>query len=234
MARYTIAYSAFVNNLQEVQELLVLAEKNQVDNVYFVRCTAKERRDLYITAIILLSNCIKEYIENLAELILCKVVEKRIRKAKLPQQLLYFFPKDLLDDIYNTEEPEYIAKKIKKLFSCDYFLGGSDYFNDNFRKDLFVYGFSNPGCRSIRLFFSRFGYINYSCDLENNLKSKYLLCTNMVDNVANEKNKIAHGYVTTITTPGDLADMLNLTHLFCRSTDKVIGDWFKKIGCPIR
>ncbi len=234
MARYTIAYSAFVNNLQEVQEPYILAKTKQVSNVSLVTRSARERRDLNISAIIQLSYCIEEYIENLAELILCKVVEKRIRKAKLPQQLLYFLPKDLLDDICNTKDPEYIAEKIKKLFSRDYFLGGSDYFNDNFQKDLFVYGFSNPGYRSIRRFFARFGYKEYSYDLENILKSNYLLCTNMVNDVADEKNKIAHGDVTTISTPRDLTDMLNLTHLFCRSTDKVIGDWFKKLGCPIR
>ena len=234
MARYTTAYSTFVNNLQEVHELYKLA-KNQVSDVSLVNRSGSVSSVLCRSSIVLLSSHIEGYIEDLAVLILSKMVEKRIRKTELPKQFLYYLSKDLLDDISDTRDPERIAEKLKELFSRDYYIwDDSDFFNNDLRTDLFVHGFSNPGYMKIKRFFARFGYKKYSSDLGKFLKANYLSCTNMVNNVVDQRNKIAHGDVTTTSTPKDLADMLDLIHLFCRSTDIVIGDWFKKLGCPIR
>ena len=234
MARYTTAYSRFVDNLKEVQELYKLANK-QVGGVGIFDGSGAVRDALCRSAIVLLSSHIEGYIENLADVILSRIVEKQIRKEKLSPQFLYYLSKDLLDNIRDTEKPEGIAKKVKKLFSRDYHIWSeSDFFEEDLRIDLFVSGFSNPKFIRIRKFFARFGYGEYCRDLERSLKSNYPACMNMVNNVVDQRNKIAHGDVTTTSTPQDLVDMLNLIHLFCRSTDEVIGNWFSKLGCPIR
>ena len=234
MARYTTAYSKFVFNLKEVQALHKFA-KEQADGESMFNGSAAVRGALCRSAIVLLSSHVEGYIENLADIILYKIVEKRIRKTKLSPQFLYFLSKDLLDKICDTENPEGAAKKVQELFSRDYHIwDDSDYFGEDLQIDLFVSGFSNPKFVRIKRFFARFGYEDYSRDLGHNLKSNYKLCKNMVDNVVDQRNKIAHGDVTSTSTPRDLADMLELIQLYCRSTDEVIGGWFSKLGCPIR
>ena len=234
MARYTVTYSKFINNLQEVKALYTLANDQAVD-VGKPNSPLAVRDALCRSAIVLLSSHIEGYIENLAVLILSKIVEKRIHKSKLSPKFLYYMSKDLLDNICDTEHPEKIVDKVKQLFSRDnYIWGESDYFSEDLRIELFVSAFSNPKFESIKKFFARFGYKEYSYDLTVHLKSDYLPCKNMVNNVVDQRNKIAHGDVTSTATPKDLADMLELVQLFCRSTDKVVGDRFNNLGCPIR
>ena len=234
MARYTPAYSTFVNNLEEVTALYKLAIE-QAGEMGRSNDSVAVRGALCRSAIVLLSSHIEGYIENLADLILCRIVEKRIRKSKLSPRFLYYLSKDLLDNICDTENPDSISEKVKEFFSRDnYIWSDSDFFSEDLRIELFVSGFSNPKFKRIKLFFARFGYKEYSQDLGEHLKSNFLPCTNMVDNVVDQRNKIAHGDVTSTSTPKDLVDMLKLIHLFCHSTDVVIGDWFSELGCPIR
>ena len=234
MARYTTAYSKFVKNLREVEALNKLAKEHADDKV-LLNGSQAVRDALCRSAIVLLSSHIEGYIENLVELILFKIVEKRIPKTKLSLIFLYYLSKDLLVSICETESPYKVSKKVKKLFSRDYFIwSDNEFFCEDLQIDLFISEFSSPRFKRINKFFARFGYQEYSRDLRRNLKSKYDPCMNMVDNVVDQRNKIAHGDVSTTSTPKDLEDMLDLIYLFCRSTDEVVGNWFSELDCPLR
>ena len=56
----------------------------------------------------------------------------------------------------------------------------------------------------------------------------------MVDDVVDQRNRIAHGDFDTAGAPSDLQNMINLVKLYCRTADQVVGDWFRDKGCPIR
>ena len=86
----------------------------------------------------------------------------------------------------------------------------------------------------IEEFFARFGFDQFQRDLSRRLGGNYIPCRNMLDQVIEQRNKIAHGDTITIGTPTDLADMLRLVKQYCREADCVVGDWFRSIGCAIR
>ena len=233
MARYTEAYSEFVNRLPEVEMLCKLAKQHQ-------RAAGPFRgtevvRPLCRAGVVLLSSHIEGYIEDLSEVILRKVSENDTSKNILAPKFLYYFSRDLIDEIGNTTNPDKIAAKVQVLFSRDQDIWSSD---DKFREELasdrFVAGFSTPRFDEIRKFVGRFGYGDYRGDMGRQLRARYQPCINMVDNVVDQRNKIAHGDSVTTATPSDLVNMLELVRLFCRSTDVVVGNWFKTIGCPIR
>jgi hypothetical protein len=107
-------------------------------------------------------------------------------------------------------------------------------FNAPLPIDRFMRGFAVPSTDEIKKFFSRFGYSDYQNDLALLLKSNYKICLNMVDQVVDQRNKIAHGDLVVTSTPKDVRDMIDLVTIYCRSTDQVVGSWFTKQGCVIR
>ena len=78
------------------------------------------------------------------------------------------------------------------------------------------------------------GFEAFQHALAAQLKGNYLTCRNMVDNIVDQRNKIAHGDFVAAGTPGDLQDMISFLKLYCRNVDKIVADWFKSKGCPIR
>jgi hypothetical protein len=100
--------------------------------------------------------------------------------------------------------------------------------------DRFVADFHSPSFDKIVRMMGRFGYTNFRRDMAQNLQANFVLCTNMVNNVIDQRNKIAHGDLIVTATPQDLANMMQLVQLFCRSMDGVVATWFSNLRCPIR
>ena len=233
MARYTEAYSRFVSRVPEVDTLYNLANEH-IRSVGPLKSTGVVRA-LCRSGVVLLSSHIEGYVETLAEVILRRIVENTTPKQILASRFMYYFSKDVIDELRETKDPDKVSSKIEVLFRRDGDIWCS---KRNFEEDLpverFVSGFSTPRFDQIRVFVARFGYIDYSRDLGTYLRANFRPCTNMVDNVVDQRNKIAHGDIVTTATPSDLAAMLKLVRMFCRSTDVVVGNWFRSIGCPIR
>ena len=233
MARYTEAYSGFVRGVEEVRELVRLAKaENRTKRPLEDAPTA---RALCRAAVVLLSSRIEGYVEDLAEVIICRVVENGLPKQSLSPRLLYYCSKDVIDDIRNTKDPDKVAGKISTIFERDQDIWcARERFSEELPLERIVAGFSTPRFKEVRKFIARFGYNDYQGDLAKLLRAKYMPCRNMIDNVVEQRNKIAHGSVATTGTPRDVTSMLDLVQEFCRTTDVVVGNWFKSLGCPIR
>ena len=233
MRRYTEAYLHFVERLPEVETLYKLANQ-QLRSLGLLK-GGQAANPLCRAGVVLLSSHIEGYVEELSELILRRVVSTRTPKKRLAERFLYYFSKDMLDEIGDTRDPDKISAKIAALFDRDKDIWcAEEVFNEELPADRFVSGFSTPRFDQIQLFIARFGYKEYKRDLARTLEADFQPCTNMVDNVVHQRNKIAHGDAVTAATPADVAAMLKLVRLFCRSTDVVVGNWFRKLGCPIR
>ena len=233
MVRYTRAYSRFVDRLPEVEMLCRLA-RQQLRSEGPLR-GARMANPLCRAGVVLLSSHIEGYVEDLSDIILHRVYESRTPKQALAPRFLYYFSKDLIDEINDTRDPDKISVKMRDLFERDKDIWSS---NSEFQEELlserFASGFSTPKFNEIRRFVARFGYGDYRQDMGRHLEAKFRPCINMVDNVVDQRNKIAHGDAIATATPSDLASMLHLVRLFCRSTDVVVGNWFRTIGCSIR
>ena len=100
--------------------------------------------------------------------------------------------------------------------------------------ELFNKGFANPAFRKIKTYFNRFGYSTFSDDLSALLVANYQPTINMINHVANLRNKIAHGDTAVTETPADLGEMIRLVRMLCRSTDDVFARWCRVSLCSIR
>jgi RiboL-PSP-HEPN len=233
MPRYTAAYQALLQRLSEIEALNRLARRHSVK--LGVKQDAATANALCRASIVLLSSHLEGYVENLADVILQRIFQRALSKQKLAPRFLYYFSKDLLDELYDTRDPDKIAMKMKVLFQRDGDIWSTNgAFGAQLPSDRFIADFSNPSFEKIKRFVARFGYNDYTGDLGHLLKANYQPCINMVDNVINQRNKIAHGDAVATATPGDVADMLRLMRQFCRATDDVVCNWFKKTGCLIR
>jgi hypothetical protein len=233
MSRYTAAYSNFVKRLSEIVALQRLSFS-------FSPSGSNPGHDLKMNAlcrggIVLLSAHIEGYIEDLGEIILDRIVINKMQKNDLADSFFYFFSKDIIDEIKDTGNPDAISKKIKDLITRDVDIWANELvFFKQLPADRFLHGFSNPKTEEIRRLFSRFGYRDYVTDIRKLLKANFDFCKNMVDQVVQKRHQIAHGDFVASATPKDIEDMIGLVKLFCQSTDKVVGNWFSKQGCPIR
>ena len=144
-------------------------------------------------------------------------------------------PTPRVDDIRDTRDPDKVASKIATIFERDHDIWcDRESFSEELPLERIVAGFSTPRFKEVRKFIARFGYSDYQDDLARLLCANYRPCINMIDNVVEQRNKIAHGSVAATGTPRDVKSMLNLVQVFCRTTDVVVGNWFRSLGCPIR
>lgn len=233
MARYTDAYSNLLERLTEVTCLHGLARETGGLNMSPLQIDRS--RALYRGAVVLLSSHIEGYIEDLCILMVERIHQRAMRKAVFGGAFLYHFSKDIIIQIKDTNDPVGIATKIQELLSRDADIWDSAVsFQQAPSTDRFIHGFSTPKVENIRKMFARFGYTSYIDDLKRFLAADGHACTNMVDRVVNERNKIAHGDVAASGTPSDIADMIVYIRLFCRGTDNVVADWSRSKGCVIR
>ena len=234
MPRYTSAYSGFLRRLEEVKSLHGLAQRISLEPA--TKGNVDKVNALCRAGVVLLSSHVEGYIEDLAVLALNKIYIKKIAKDKLGDGFRYYLSRKQIREIKdtNTTYPATVAAKVRVLV-----VEGEDIWSDNkfFLKSLpsdsFV-DFSNPKHKIIKKFLARFGFNKFHNDLARRLSINFFTCCNMVDQVVEQRNKIAHGDTTATGTPKDLADMIRLVLMYCRGTDIVVGNWFKNLGCPIR
>jgi hypothetical protein len=233
MARFTSAYSSLVERMVEVSALRVLVA--QTARRPPTRPVIAQSQALYRGAVVLLSSHIEGYVEELCCLILDQIHGRSATKATFGDAFLYYFSKDIIDEIKETREPTVIAGKVKNLWSRDADIWDSAMtFSLPLPSDRFVYGFSTPKVKEIRKMMGRFGYTQFIDDLARLLARDFDASCNMVDNVVNERNKIAHGDNSVTGTASDIEQMVRYVQLFCRGTDQVVATWFRSKGCAIR
>ena len=232
MARYTVAYLQFEYRIREIDVLRQLAVDKEIE--LGVVDGARVVRALCRSGVVLLSSHIEGYVEELVELILQNIVDKRVQKSVFEQQFFYYFSKDIIDEICETQQPEKISEKVKLMFERDGDIwGDTGIFVSELSVERFTAGFSAPRVDRIRSLVGRFGYKDFRGDLADQLQGDFHACVNMVENVVNQRNKIAHGDVHANPTPRDLEDMVKFVRLFCQVTDDVVARWFAGIDCSL-
>jgi regulatory protein YycH of two-component signal transduction system YycFG len=183
----------------------------------------------------LLSSHIEGYIKDVGEVAIERIALRKLPKSKLSGSFRYHLSHDLINEIKNTNDPSKIAIKVDTLFQRDGHIWGTDQrFSGTLPASLFLANFAIPNHEHIRKFFNRFGYQHYNSDLERRLASNYQPCRNMVDQVVDQRNAIAHGDMVMTGTPTDLAQMIALVKQYCREADHVVGNWFSSQRCTIR
>lgn len=232
MTRHTAAYSGLIKRLVEVETILHLAR--QASTKPPVPVNVARINALCRSGVLLLSSHIEGYIEELGEIALYQIEQRQLLKSSLGTKFRYHLSRDIIANIKQTTDPSQIADHLDKLLQRDGHIWDSA---PNFRSPLparVFLDFGNPKHEAIKEFFSRFGYTSYEYDLKKRLKANFSPCQNMIDQVVEQRNKIAHGDVVTTGTPIDLFNMIELVKQYCREADCVVADWFKAQKCPIR
>lgn len=233
MGRYTQAYSHFMIRLAEIDILLKLAEKEARGMPLTV--SASRANALCRAGVVLLSSHIEGFVEELGEVALDHIAARNVSKAVLAPKLKYHLSRDLVDQIRKVTDPQAIVTGIDNLLSRDgHIWSAVPNYSGPLAVQVFVGDFVNPTHERIRKFFGRFGYDQFERDVAGRLTASYGPCKNMVDQVIEQRNRIAHGDTVTTGTPVDLKQMIQLIKLYCREVDCAVADWFRGHGCPIR
>ncbi len=233
MARYSSAYSQFLERLSEIRTLVAVASR--MERATGIPKDFAPNRALYRGGVVLLCSHIEGYIGDLGALGISRIGERSVRKDVLPEEFKYHLSRDLIGEIRDARHPESIAGRVKALVHRDGEIwGADDRFRDTLAWDVFVRGFSVPKHENVCKFFRRFGYWQFDGDLAARLRGNTPACVNVIDHVVAERNKIAHGDYLASGTSRDLENMHKLVRLYCRTTDEVVGDWFSSKGCAIR
>lgn len=232
MARYSAAYLKFIERLNEIEMLGRIARRNDLG------CSAKNilaANALCRSAIVLLTSHIEGYVEDLCEIALEKIVIKEMKKCELGESFQYYCSKDIIKSIQSSDQAVKITGHIKELFKRDDDIwSNNDLFLTPLPYERFIIDFSNPKPEFIKKLMNRFGYLTYEGDLKSILKGDYIICSNMIDQVVENRHKIAHGDPLVTSTPSGLQEMIRLVKIYCRTTDEVTAKWFADKGCPIR
>ena len=233
MPRYSVAYSEWVRRLAEIDTIVSMAQdvsQRPAVSRNIIRVNALCRG-----GIVLLCSHLEGYVEALGSLAVARIGDHNVPKVSMSPVFRYHLSRDLLDGITHAASPAVIASKVSDLINRDLHIWNTiPNFGPPLSPDALLGRFATPNHNNVRRFFSRFGYDGFNNDLAANLKSDYLTCVNTVNNLVEERNKIAHGDHLAAGTPRDLTDMCAHLRLYCRATDKVVGDWFRTIGCTIR
>ena len=232
MAQFTRAYSKLTDRLVEVAVLRRLGASYERRDAIACR---KEINALSRGAVVLLCSHLEAYVRELGAVALDSMVAKDIPRTKLASRVYYHIPKDLLEEVRSTLDPEKAANKVFAFIDSDLEYWSKDGpFPGPVPVERFNRGFANPAFKKIVKYFNRFGYKGYRGDLMACLQARFQPTVTMVDHLVDTRNKIAHGDFTAIKTPGEVKDMASMIQVFCRSTDAVFATWWRKSFCAIR
>lgn len=232
MARYTSAYSSFVNRMREVELLCRFASNKERQDPVGLR---NDINALCRGAIVLLSAHLEAFVKELGELAIDSLYAKNISREQIAPRFFYHISKNMIDEIQDISDHD---KKAEKVFSfihddiCYWSRTGA--FPTQIPTDRFNKGFSNPAYKKVKVYFNRFGYGTYDYDLGHKLQARHQPTINMVDHLVDVRNKIAHGDPLATKTPSDVKDMKNIIQLYCMETDSVFANWWKSQFCSIR
>ena len=232
MARFTAAYSVFLDGLTEVNTLRRMAAQKERQNPIGLR---HEINGICRGSVVLLSAHLESFIKNLGEITLDALHTKSVARAQLNGAIFYHVSKDMLDEVSDAREPSKVAERVFGFFASDApFWSRSGPFPQPLPAERFNKGFSNPAFNKIRAYFNRFGYSNYRHDLAQLLKADFQPTRNMVDHLVDTRNKIAHGDPQVTKTPKEIADMTAILRRYGMATDAVFAAWCKANMCIIR
>lgn len=233
MARYSSAYSKFIGRLKEIEALLLIARR--LSTTFSIQSSPTYINALCRGGVVLLCSHLEGYIEDLGTLAIERIELNLLAKKSMSSGFRYHLSRDMIDDFSKMTDPTRIAKKIDDFLVRDgHIWDSSSNFVAPLPPQVFVSNFATPRHEDIRRFFARFGFQDFQRSLARRLQGNYDVCRNMVDNIVDQRNKIAHGDQLTAGTPTDLQDMLKYLRLYCRNLDSIVADWFKGKGCPIR
>lgn len=232
MARYSAAYSNFLERLTEVELLrkqaVILERKNPIQS-------GKNINALCRGSVLLISSHVEAYIKELGEHALHCIVTKNVCRSKFDERFFYYISKDIIDEIEKINDPSKVAKKIFAFIDRDVdHWKRIDDFPTPINSVLFNKGFSNPKFIKIKAYLGRFGYIKYKSDMFLHLRANGQPVINMIDQLVDLRNLIAHGDFTATKTPSDILEILKMVKIFCRTTDDCFCSWFKTSFCTLR
>ncbi len=232
MARYTAAYSSFVERLEEVELLRRFAlEKEKQDPVN----NGSEISALCRASVVLLSGHLEAYIKELGELAIDSLYEKSVPRKEICSRFFYHISKNYIDEIKDTSDPGAIGDKIFSFLANDIeFWSRDGSFPASVPAEMFNKGFSNPAFKQIKSYFNRFGYDTYQRDLASKLAANFQYTKNMIEHLVEIRNRIAHGDPSATKTPSEIKDMIRIVKNFCVETDGVFASWWKGMFCAIR
>jgi len=233
MPRFSLAYSGFLHRIKEIVALKQLAKRKSLETNGIVHPSLINT--LCRAGVVLISSHLEGYIEELGEHALEQIHQKKVAKNKFSKSFRYHLVKRYVKSIRDTTDPEKLSDKIGVFISQWSDIWSTiNTFRNALPTDSLIGGFSNPKHKHIRKFFRCFGYNTFDQDLRNQLTYDFDPCCNMIDQIIEQRNKIAHGDTTAPGTPSELEDMIRLVKKYCRNVDIVVGDWFRDLGCPIR
>jgi len=233
MSRYTSAYTGLIVRFKEIDAILGMAK--DISSKPITATTLDKVSALCRSGIVLLSSHIEGYIENLGEIAIDRIGAKQLKKSKLGNQFRYYLSRDLINNILKSTESASIEQNLLMLWTRDsHIWDNTPHYKTPLQANIFIGDFINPNHKRIVKFFKRFGYTQFEHDMASKLQADYVICVNMINQVVEQRNKIAHGDTTIIGTPTDLEQMKNTVKIYCREADLVFSHWFKLQGCPIR
>ena len=187
------------------------------------------------SGVVLLSSHIEGYIEELGRDAITSIVDKGITKNEIPRAFRYYLSRDIIRRVRDSQSPDTISSAVIALFERDsHIWDRTTKFSSSLSFDAFVGSLGNPSHKRIKKFLRRFGFENFEYELKKTLKAKYLPVINMMQQVITQRNRIAHGDYSTTGAPSDLETMIELSVLYCSTTDEIACTWFGSIGIDIK
>src|SRR5688572_17817302 len=116
MARFTRAYSAFVDRLREVENLRATAAARERENAILY---SKHISALCRGSIVLLCAHFEAYVRELGETTLDAIVSKRVDRSAIVPRFFYHISKLKLDEIRDTTDHDKIAEKVFSFLSTE-------------------------------------------------------------------------------------------------------------------
>ncbi|MDF2367861.1 MAE_28990/MAE_18760 family HEPN-like nuclease [Sneathiella sp.] len=234
MAKFTVVYSDFLARLDEVEILRKKAEyleKNAHIEIKF----KNEINALCRGSVVLLLSHVEAYIKELGEHALEIFYKKKLNRDKFAPQFFYHISKDIVDEIKNTSDHKGLSIKLLNFVETDgEFWKQGVCLPKQIPVERFNKGFSNPSFKKIKAYLGRFGYSSYQGDLKSILKRDSEITINMIDQLVNMRNKIAHGDSNETSTPEEIKIIIEFVRRFCRATDVAFSNWCKNELCSIR
>ena len=233
MTRYSAAYSDWLRRRSEIETIIAMARR--IPNVPVRQRGALPSNVLCRSGVVLLCSHLEGYIEDLARLAMTRIVQRGVKKCVLAQQFRYYLSNDLIDAISETNDANRKAAETARFIKRDlYIWNDNETFSQSLLTESILRTFATPNHDNIKGFFRKFGYNEFDGDLASVLKGRHPVCMNAINNLVSERNKIAHGDHLAVGTPRELTFLYEQTNLYCMTTDVVVGDWFRSIGCSIR
>jgi hypothetical protein len=187
--------------------------------------------------VVFLCSAVQAYIERLSETMLDSIFQHQVSKETLGARFRYYFSEELIRELLDTRDSGKRAEKILVLFDPDNYHADvwshNESFNDELDSSIFNKKFNSPSFNEVKKFFNRFGFSDYSSVLTKQLKGKTEI--NALNFIVEQRNLIAHGDNNAQNfTPDDIEQRVKQIKDFCRATDKLIADWSRDQGFPIR